>query len=73
MFETVDIAKSIIIIFHLCTTDLDSGSALEFGRWFAFHLLNTQLSWPAHYWEFWVGELQEATEAGQTAVPLFIR
>jgi hypothetical protein len=53
--------------------DLDVGSALEFGRWFAFHLINTQLSWPQHYWDFWVGEMNEAADAGQLAVPLFVR
>lgn len=32
--------------------DLDWGAAKEFGRWFAFHYINTNLSWP--YWDFWV-------------------
>jgi len=53
--------------------DLDVGAALEFGRWFSFHLINTQLSWPQHYWEFWVTEMQDAEAAGQRAVPLFLR
>jgi len=53
--------------------DLDSGSVLEFGRWFSFHLINTQLAWPAHYWQFWVSELAEAQEAGQSGIPLFVR
>ena len=54
--------------------DLDSGSVLEFGRWFSFHLINTQLAWPAHYWAFWVTEMQEALENGQEhGIPLFLR
>jgi hypothetical protein len=53
--------------------DLDTGAALEFGRWFCFHLINTQLGWPQHYWDFWVGELTEAEAAGQRALPLFVR
>jgi hypothetical protein len=53
--------------------DLDPGSSLEFGRWFSYHLVNTQLNWPAHYWEFWVSELQEAEGANEQAIPLFTR
>lgn len=32
--------------------DLDWEAAKEFGRWFAFHYVNTNLSWP--YWDFWL-------------------
>ena len=53
--------------------DLDVGASQEFGRWFAFHLENTQLSWPQEYWSFWLSEMQEGAEAGQQLVPLFVR
>jgi hypothetical protein len=41
---------------------LDITAAAAFGRWFASHLINTQLSWPAQFWDFWVGELAEAEQ-----------
>lgn len=53
--------------------ELEPACIREFGRWFSFHLLNTQLSWP--YWDFWVdgytksltGEEEEGEGGGEAA------
>jgi len=53
--------------------EVDYLSGMEFGKWFAFHLLNTNLSWP--YWDFWASELEDSLQESSLSslVELFIK
>eukprot|EP01034_Spumella_vulgaris_P023991 gene23991-30278_t len=55
----------IVNIVYQMIPDFDVSVVTEFANWFAFHLINTQLTWP--YWEFWTDELVESLSFQDTS------
>jgi len=63
------IAQGTYILYQMLS-DLDTIVVMELGRWLAFHLSNTLLSWP--YWNHWASDLASDDSSNTTNNRLFI-
>jgi hypothetical protein len=54
------------ILFQM-VPDMDTAVWRALGHWFAFHVVNTKLSWP--FWDFWVSQYEELEDEVTVSAP----